>query len=779
MTLKTSKIQISGLTYEFEDTSTKGKLDKEVDRAEKTEKELKKDLTAVTSEVTKLSSKISILTGTGEGSVTKQIDDAIAKQAETNSEVFDKIKDISDWIEEDKTGSASLIQKVQELDETKASETGYHPHMTTGLSDNLVGHGEAIERVFNFGPTGGTYSIEDGNARIKKIKGNTIVWNQLAKIRPTKTINGVTIESMGDGSYKVYTEKDTPSTGKVEFHIEDSLQGVGRKLFISGSPVDSTTGTYCLVSSPRAELGYGTIIETVTEYSGLTIFVNENITINTPIIFRPQLIDLTLMFGAGNEPTTASEFRTYFPESYYPYNPGELISLNHEKIRTIGFNQLNLAGRTKHIFEKGYTPTDTHPFSEDEYWVGIAPNGHAYSSKDFYTITELTENSIKATRNTNIEYSGYGIGFPVRVDPRYNYQLAFDWVYDSNGDRSSEITFGYFDKEGRLIDYGYYPQKQKPFTIIKNTYWLLIVFSINFKLPTDSTSYNKIEINNINLNLTHTGYRDGEVLPYEDFTRDFSQIKEIKDPTTGEILFPDGLRSAGNVYDEITSTHAIKRIGVIEDLENLDWYRSETNTSGKYRFVAKNAMSNNKLVNGHTAANATFSYPLSIIGSGYTYEPYREGIGLGATDGTLYVYSEKLSSKTVGEFKELMSGHKLYYELENPIVVELSDPLNLDYKVWDFGTEEAISILPSAPFRADIVYGFNAVDTVRTNKLGIDEFKDFMDRMKSGLGCTDYQDLADRLLSLLGSIPTVAYEDGSTELANLYEPNSITEEEGE
>lgn len=35
-------------------------------------------------------------------------------------------------------------------------------------------------------------------------------------------------------------------------------------------------------------------------------------------------IDLTLMFGAGNEPTLA-EFETLFPNTYYPYNPGEWI----------------------------------------------------------------------------------------------------------------------------------------------------------------------------------------------------------------------------------------------------------------------------------------------------------------------------------------------------------------------------------------------------------------------------------------------------------------------
>ena len=39
-----------------------------------------------------------------------------------------------------------------------------------------------------------------------------------------------------------------------------------------------------------------------------------------------MLIDLTLLYGAGNEPTTVAEFESMFPASYYPYNAGTLLS---------------------------------------------------------------------------------------------------------------------------------------------------------------------------------------------------------------------------------------------------------------------------------------------------------------------------------------------------------------------------------------------------------------------------------------------------------------------
>ena len=41
-----------------------------------------------------------------------------------------------------------------------------------------------------------------------------------------------------------------------------------------------------------------------------------------------NLIDLTKMFGSGNEPTTPEEFEAMFPNDYYPYNEGELMSMS-------------------------------------------------------------------------------------------------------------------------------------------------------------------------------------------------------------------------------------------------------------------------------------------------------------------------------------------------------------------------------------------------------------------------------------------------------------------
>jgi hypothetical protein len=71
-------------------------------------------------------------------------------------------------------------------------------------------------------------------------------------------------------------------------------------------------------------------------------------------------------------------------------------------------------------------------------------------------------------------------------------------------------------------------------------------------------------------------------------------------------------------------------------------------------------------------------------------------------------------------------GTTTVYVLEEPIVTPIVEPLQLYYKVADFGTEKMISTLPSSPFRADIVYAFNAVDRIRDNARNIEKLEDIM-----------------------------------------------------
>ena len=81
--------------------------------------------------------------------------------------------------------------------------------------------------------------------------------------------------------------------------------------------------------------------ENYTTYNMVYVGVIKYNTVLDNVILTPQIFDLTLMFGAGNEPTTVEEFRAMFPNSYYEHNIGELKSVHIDSIRTVGFNAVD------------------------------------------------------------------------------------------------------------------------------------------------------------------------------------------------------------------------------------------------------------------------------------------------------------------------------------------------------------------------------------------------------------------------------------------------------
>lgn len=79
----------------------------------------------------------------------------------------------------------------------------------------------------------------------------------------------------------------------------------------------------------------------------------------------------------------------------------------------------------------------------------------------------------------------------------------------------------------------------------------------------------------------------------------------------------------------------------------------------------------------------------------------------------------------------LTDGVHTVAKLTNPIVLPLSEPITLDYYCEDWGSEEAISTSPSAPFRADIVYQFNAEGRIRDNSRNIDKLERIVAPLKN------------------------------------------------
>lgn len=536
-----------------------------------------------------------------------------------------------------------------------ASTTEYYPEMAVGTADNLRGRGEATEEIFTYRPSAGASNSisEEGVATMKRIKGNTVVWNQKitngtftdnpnSDALPNGWENGVyyitlraTISYPSEGGIKFVFNKGEAATTKTLYAKLSSFSGIiaGHKYFIS---CDYYTNGISTTSKPDGCFALGGIVgdkyrvylkntngvkskfEVIKSFS----VASDEFAIQSVFgyiegaelwIYNLILIDLTKMFGAGNEPTTVEEFYERMPMSIdpYAYNEGELLSVNVESIVTNGFNQFN-----------------------GEY-AEVLPNNTYYLGGEYTSI-----------------------GFAEEL-----------------GGTTEEIVF----PDDRL-----YTPATKGYIYASGA--------------------------NININLSHSGVRDGEYEPYEERVHDIPEIAQY---------FPEGMRSAGAVYDEITESEVIQRVGAV-DLGSLEWYGGSSSDTGYRYFFAQ--------ING-----LKLGFRKLTISADYDETEYAPNNEL-SKDKTIFVKVNYVGGNfptavvirddsylNAAAFKSAMSGVMLYYELAEPIITPLpTRAINLNYPVWDWGTERAVSAKPSALFRADVVYGFNAVDTIRMNKSDIE-----------------------------------------------------------
>ena len=540
------------------------------------------------------------------------------------------------------------------------------PKLTAGFADNLVGRGEATPETISFRQSAGNISVEDGTARIVKIKGNSVYWTQIAEQSDVTLSKGSTLVS--DSNYRAYTDVRLSSIDithkylvfcKVVCTDKDGLNpkleyslysGIGKASFNQklGDP-HYTNGLASAFFTPQdASYNY---VGFYCRQGDTKVYDDKEWSMYV------QVHDLTLMFGAGKEPTTTADFlsRTqYFAGK--SHNPGEYIHLKANAIKTVGLN------------------------AWDEKWTINLSQGSVYSNV-YVPVISGKKYFFSSTRE--------GVGsFYVSVR-----------LYDKNKQRIGDVPNGIYFNTSKNN-----PNFNNPYTIPADVAY--IAFNI-------TPSYGAEYKNDICIHLEHTGYKNGTYEPYKEFIRPIP-IADIKD-SNGAQLFPEGLCSIGeNVYDEITPTKAIKRVGV-KDLGDLTWILSGTEGDG----LSKPLMYSQNFQGAVFSETANAKANI-LCGKYQTYsatEVFKQSVGIGLGGETdfpnLYIYDpDFIDAET---FKSAMKGVKMYFQLAEPIEVEFDEPLNLDYQVWDFGTEGVVSDGATAPLKADIIYQFNAVDRIREN----------------------------------------------------------------
>ena len=265
----------------------------------------------------------------------------------------------------------------------------------SGLTDDLdtLGGGENLtDKVpYNFRPSGGdinTSDVDISNRESDKIIGGTVAWNQrVATFNSTITVNGVTFTNNRNGSW---TANGTATGGEAAAMAAIGVFATTNHVcLLTGCPTGGSLSTFYLADgvAEKYDIGNG-IIYRCGNTQQARMFVKNGTTVNN-IVFKPQLIDLTQMFGTeiadyiySLEQATAGAgvayFRKLFPKPYYAYNAGELMSVKTSEHITTGFNQWDEEWELGTLTWDGGAPTDSDSYIRAKNYIKVIPNTAYY-----------------------------------------------------------------------------------------------------------------------------------------------------------------------------------------------------------------------------------------------------------------------------------------------------------------------------------------------------------------------------------------------------------------
>ena len=507
-------------------------------------------------------------------------------------------------------------ENLKEVLDNKANVDGYYQNMSVGDADQLNSTIRENDKVpYVFRTSGGSVDIGD-REYVNGIVGGTVAWNQLISlslIRNTRTVAGVTFTNNGDGSVTIAgTPNDLSEMGVTSVMYFNDQGGqfpsaLKSHKFLVGCDYFKVSNVMKYPSAPHVITGMDAL-----EFS--FVFTQQGVAVNETIY--PQLFDLTQMFGStiadyiySLEQATAGAgvawFKKLFPKPYYAYNAGELKSV------------------------KGLVSHDMTGFNQwDEEWA-----------------TDLTINGIGG----NIGSKNH---IPVVRGASY-YVYSGAYRPSANG-----VRFEYYDADKNSI--GGAIRYSGPYTFPDDCCYI--------KFGIQQSIYGTTYKNDICINLSWDGSRDGEYEPYQKWSYPLDsdlELRGIPKIENGNLYFD------GDIYEPDGTV--TRKYGIV-DLGSLTWTRS---------------MSNRSIC---TLADIKAPSSTSVLGNYITSKGYKQIVGTGtlAENGEYAVIQQQNSVNIYFYYDgiNLPTGY-MVYELATP-TEESADPYNGTQIVDDFGTEEFI-----------------------------------------------------------------------------------------
>ena len=468
------------------------------------------------------------------------------------------------------------------------------PTTTPILADIQYPDGLRTDQYFTYRETPTTVS---NKARIKTIKGQTIKWNQLAKVMESftsATSNGVTLSRVDDHLHIQGTATSTATFNSTVNCNEAINFPPAHKFLLSINPknVNVLFGIQGYgLSYYEPSISVVRPSSETTDWQGVFQFrVDSGVTVNTDLYL--QAFDLTAMGLADKTDADIFQwFADYFPLSYYSFNRGSLIPFMGNGIKTTGKNESDIP------FEQGAV-SQTVNFS--------------YQASKVSSATRIRCVSLAVAEKDKI----YKCDWNTSV-----YDCVIQ-AYDENR-LSTGASVSPFNNWFTV-----------PFTFTGTGY-----VAIAFKRK-DGANITPSEIDAIRPNL---------------YLADTESIANLPIST----YFPTGMKSAGSVYDELTESKAITRIGMV-DLGSLTYEYFEN-----YQCFASNGViTDSAVLTTSTVPNFKSIYEAVSWIAGATNVNRDMVVCLTTSSYQLRVRNKNFTDPTA--FKTAMNGVYLYYELATP-----------------------------------------------------------------------------------------------------------------
>lgn len=314
--------------------------------------------------------------------------------------LYDKVEmeKIAAQVAEDRTAAETAAQKAQSiadsLPEDYTTAVGKIAENTAEISAMKLTDKELQRRVnalFDLG-NGITHQFETDSETayqktvptggklmsVKNIGSRSIVFNQ--SFQPRKEANnGATMTADSDGTITI---NGTTTASYINFRdVTPEQNKIGKyafKLLILNNPDNIEIGFGFLnrsKSTPKITSGSSDVIYNQTQ-SDISLGKSTGIsgfavgTVFNDVKIKIQIFNLTAMFGSGNEPTSVEEFEAMFPNDYYPYNAGEIVSAGTEEVAV---------GDTAHKIPEAIKALPGYGWS-----AGTAKNHVDYENKKYY-----------------------------------------------------------------------------------------------------------------------------------------------------------------------------------------------------------------------------------------------------------------------------------------------------------------------------------------------------------------------------------------------------------